>query len=255
MRNLLYREPELYEAVYPQTDRRNAAMCLRMFSCFLPVPPSQVLDLGCGIGRDLWFLSESCPHCVGVDRSAKMVQYATLRPKGIKPIGTIKFLRGDMRYLRLGQTFDAVLCLGSAFMYCFTNDDLTNTFETFASHCHPGSLLVLDLRNSTALLGRQTGEPVVQEFRTPLLVGRAVVRDVFDRREQLLIRRRTWYLTNKAHVIEDRLVYRMLFPKEIELLLTLSGFVVLGMFDNRELLKSTLDGDNLYVAAEFYGRG
>ncbi len=51
--NLLYRQPELYELVYPEPDKETPNMCRRMFACFLPAEPRSILDIGCGTGHDL----------------------------------------------------------------------------------------------------------------------------------------------------------------------------------------------------------
>ncbi|MGA8658012.1 MAG: methyltransferase domain-containing protein [Chthoniobacterales bacterium] len=66
-KNLLYRRPELYELVYPEQDEATPRMCLRMFSRYLGIQPSSVLDIGCGTGRDLNVLSRFCNDCWGID--------------------------------------------------------------------------------------------------------------------------------------------------------------------------------------------
>jgi hypothetical protein len=51
-------------------------------------------------------------------------------------------LHGDMRSLRLGRTFDAVL-VHDAIMYAVSEADLRATIETAALHCRAGGSVVL----------------------------------------------------------------------------------------------------------------
>jgi hypothetical protein len=51
-------------------------------------------------------------------------------------------LPGDMRYVRLGRTFDAVF-LHDAVMYMTTEDDLRAALETMAVHLAPGGVALV----------------------------------------------------------------------------------------------------------------
>ena len=147
VRNLLYRHPEYYELVYPEPDEATPRMCSRMLERFLPLPPRSILDVGCGTGRDLDVLSRTCPDCWGVDLLPVMIEYAGR----MHPHLTLQV--GDMRSLRLGRTFDAIMCMGSAFMYTLTNEDVDHTLAAFAAHAHPGTVVILDINNAACYLG------------------------------------------------------------------------------------------------------
>ena len=56
----------------------------------------------------------------------------------------------------------------------------------------------------------------------------------FDRRRQLMLRKRTWTIPGKPPQ-EDFCEYRLFFPAELQHLLEEHGFQVVGMFDNKEL--------------------
>lgn len=245
VRNLLYRQPELYELVVDDPERATARMCENMFKRFLPESPGSILDLGCGTGRDLDALWTAERACWGVDLQPQVIEYAsTTRPH-------LRLETGDMRTVRLEFTFDAILCMGSALMYALTNEDLAATFATFAAHAHPGTLLVLDIQNAASYLGggafRNTWS---QKVDVPGFKGEALVQHRFDRRRQVLIRTRTWKIEERG-IAEDFCEYRLLFPQELRGYLEASGFRVLGMFDNKDLADSQLDNNRLYVAAQF----
>ena len=246
VRNLLYRKPELYEIVCPDPDETTPKLCLRLFNRYLGRLPSSILDVACGTGRDLAVLARHCSDCVGIDISQEMIQFASSqRPN-------VRFLVADMRSCRLARTFDALLCLGSAFMYALTDQEVDNTLETFKAHSHEGSLLILDIRNAIAFLpgGCAFQERLETKIDRPEFSATAVSTHAFDRRRQRMIRRRVWQIPD-ADPVEDYCEYRMFFPAELDHLLTEKGFQVVGMFDNKQLRESDLSGRRLYIAAQY----
>jgi SAM-dependent methyltransferase len=246
-KNLLYDHPEFYEVLYPEPNDETPAMCRRMFERYLSAPPASVLDIGCGTGRDLRSLHRTYPYCVGIDLLPNVIEYARSQAKDIE------FRVGNMRDIRLGRTFDAVICFGSALLYALTNEDIDKTLATFAAHSHAGSLLILDVRNASALLGDGFKVRIEGDVRSSLLSAHYVVEHSLNRRKQLLIRKRTWNMPD-ATTAEDYCEYRLLFPQEIEQRLSTVGFRVLGMFDNHNLRETDFTGPTIYIAAKYVGR-
>jgi SAM-dependent methyltransferase len=244
VKNLLYDHPEYYEFLHPELQDETPSMCRRIFARYLKEPPTSILDIGCGTGRDLRSLRKTCPNCVGVDFLPQMIEYATTRSS------EVGFLVGDMRTLRLGMSFDVVLCFGSTLMYALTNADIDRTVDTFAAHCHPGSLLILDTRNAAAFLGDGFTATVEGEVRSTPFCAHYVAEHTFDRRRQILIRRRTWQMENGTSA-QDYCEYRLFFPKEIEHLLSSRGFRVLGVYDNKDLRETDFTGSTMYTIAEY----
>jgi SAM-dependent methyltransferase len=97
--------------------------------------PRTLLELGCGGGslasnlkRDFSLtLTDLSPHMLAVCRAEN--------PE-------CEVLQGDMRTLRLGRAFDAVL-VHDAIMYATTEADLRATIATAAAHCRGGGVVVL----------------------------------------------------------------------------------------------------------------
>jgi len=243
VRNFLYRNPQYYEIVYPEPNEDTPKMCQRMFARYLLTPPSSILDLGCGTGRDLDVLSRSCQDCWGVDALTEMIDFAR------KERPHLRLSVGDMRSIRLNRTFDVILCMGSAFMYALTNEDVESVLRTFAVHAHEGTLLVVDINNAATYLPGGSFERTarVEVSHAGFTASADVVQD-FDRRGQLLVRHRTWSITGQTPV-KDYCKYRLFFPAELEQLLGKFGYRVVGMFDNMELEGSDLAGPRLYVAS------
>jgi SAM-dependent methyltransferase len=245
VRNLLYRNPQLYELVYPEPNDETPMMCRRMFSRYLSQPPRSILDIGCGTARDLDSLSRECGDCWGVDCLPEVIAYA----RGRRPHLHLEV--GDMSTLRLARTFDVILCMGSTFMYALTNEEVAAALETFAAHAHDGTLLILDINNAASYLGGEHFKPASElRVNLPEFTAEAVSFCDFDRRRQLLTRRRKWKIQGQGEV-EDFCEYRLFFPAELEHLLKERGFQVAGMFDNKELRETELNAPRLYVPAIF----
>jgi SAM-dependent methyltransferase len=240
--NLLYSRPELYELVYPEPDEETPTLCRWLFARYLRTPPTSILDIGCGTGRDLAALARDIPDSWGVDASPTMLEYA----RAVRPHLILQF--GDMRSVRLGRTFDTITCLGSVFMYALTNEDVQLTLDTFVAHARAGTLLILDLNNAMSFLGDGWTSTQERRVNTPAFTATAHIRNQLDRRRQHWIRERTWYLSDGS-TAEDYCTYRLFFPAELEQLLADRGFRTLGMFDNLTLQKTDFSGPRVYHAA------
>lgn len=93
-----------------------------------------VLELGVGGGNNLSHLTRDV-DATAVDLSPAMLEHSRRRNPGVE------HHVGDMRTVRLGRRFDAVL-IHDAVSYLTTEDDLRATFATVAEHLRPGGLLV-----------------------------------------------------------------------------------------------------------------
>ncbi|MFF2950507.1 class I SAM-dependent methyltransferase [Kitasatospora sp. NPDC057965] len=254
-RNLLTDRPELYELRFPDpgfTAARWAGAMLREHGA-----GPEVLDLGCGTGRDAGWLHRAAGLTVtGLDSSPAMIAHARAHHPG--PAYHV----GDMRDFTLPGRFDAVLCLDSALLYCHTNADLDALFGRLRHHLRPGGLLVAEMRNGAFFLGRTellgtprfdsvTHDGVTHTSRTVLWIDHAA---------QLLRRTRRWTGDDGAPPIEQHSAWRLLFPQELRHLLAVHGFTVLALHDrpgprteppwtDGDRPADTADGDRLHLVA------
>src|ERR1700685_302410 len=96
------------------------------------IPVREVLDLGSGGGGVAVHLKDRLAMTL-VDLSDEMLDVSRrLNPE-------CEHVRGDMRTIRLGRTFDAVL-VHDAIDYMTTEDDLRQVIETAFVHCRPRRL-------------------------------------------------------------------------------------------------------------------
>ena len=236
VRNLLYDNPRLYDIVFPDAGETELAMCKTAFSRWLAAPPQSAIDFGCGTAMNLERVARTVPDCWGVDFLESNVAYA----KATRPRLTIR--QGDMRTIRIGRTFDAIMSFGNALSYALTDEDLERTFATFAAHAHAGTLLLFDLLNARCYLeGDGFKERIDGKVDTPEFAATSVSIHALDRARRLLIRRRTWHVPGKPDS-EDYSEYRLVYPEEARKLAEGAGFEWLAGYDNREFRESGLTG-------------
>ena len=94
-----------------------------------------VLELGSGGGHTLSHLTADFA-VTAVDLSPAMLALSARLNPGVT------HHRGDMRSVRLGRTFRAVL-IHDAICYMLTEDDLRATFATARAHLEPGGVLLI----------------------------------------------------------------------------------------------------------------
>ena len=89
--------------------------------------PKTMLELGCGGGNNASFMKEQFDLTL-TDASEDMLNVSRrLNPE-------CRHFNGDMRSLRLDETFDAIF-VHDAIMYMTTEDDLRRVLETAFVHC------------------------------------------------------------------------------------------------------------------------
>jgi SAM-dependent methyltransferase len=93
-----------------------------------------VLHLGSGGGSVDWHLKQSY-RLTGVDISEEMIAQARrLNPE-------VEYVRGDIRDVRLGRAFDAIL-VHDAISYMTSVDELRAVYRTAAAHLGPDGVMI-----------------------------------------------------------------------------------------------------------------
>jgi SAM-dependent methyltransferase len=121
------------------------------------VRSGRILELGCGTGAHAEFIARRGYSIHGVDLSPGMIERAEDRRRSLAPeLGSqLSFGCGDVRHLRQGHCFDAVISLFHVMSYQATNADLAAAFDTAALHLQPGGLFLFDFWYGPAVLTQQ----------------------------------------------------------------------------------------------------
>jgi SAM-dependent methyltransferase len=182
-----------------------------------------LLDLGCGTGRHARHLLELGFDVVGVERSEQMASRARL-------IEHLSVSTGDVRHVRLGRRFDAVLALFHVVSYQRTVQDLLDMFVTAADHLEPGGLFVFDTWSTPAVLS-QRPEVRVREVSDGAIEVRRTARPVEDVRASRVDVHYEVEVTDRSKGTVESFTelhsMRHLTEAEVELLARASGFEVL----------------------------
>jgi SAM-dependent methyltransferase len=132
----LYSElAEWWPLISPVGEYEQDAAALAAVFASAELPVRTVLDLGSGGGHVAVHLRQRRLDLTLVDRSDSMLAVSrTLNPE-------CEHVPGDMRTIRLGRLFDAVL-VHDAIDYITTEEDLRLVAQTAFAHCRPGGVAV-----------------------------------------------------------------------------------------------------------------
>ncbi|HEY0714529.1 MAG TPA: class I SAM-dependent methyltransferase [Polyangia bacterium] len=118
----------------PQDHQDEAASYQRALERMANPPVETLLELGAGAGHNAFHLKQRF-RCTLTDPSPAMQALS----RALNP--TCEHAPGDMRTLRLGRVFDAVL-VHDAVMYMLTEADLAAAMATAFMHMRPGGAAV-----------------------------------------------------------------------------------------------------------------
>jgi len=128
-------------------------------------PVRDVLDVACGTFALDMGLAKRGYRIVGRDLSEAMLATARRKVAGAGVHADLAL--GDMRNLRLDRTFDAVLCLGTAFNYLASSEDARTALRAFRRYLRPGGLLVLDLTHFDPWIEHPENARAENDYRAP----------------------------------------------------------------------------------------
>ncbi len=113
-----------------------------------------ILNLGCGTGIHDEYLARIGFNVHGVDISDEMLSRAGERKAKLPSdiAGKLSYSAGDIRTIRTGQTYDAVISLFHVMSYQTANNDVMAALQTAADHLKPGGLFVFDFWYGPAVL-------------------------------------------------------------------------------------------------------
>jgi len=233
--DLLYKDKDyLGEAEYVATHIRKQ------------VPQAKrILELGCGTGAHAIHLARMGYTVQGVDMSEAMLARAEARKAELLPeiAARLTFSHGDVRTVRMGDTFDAVISLFHVISYQTTNDDLEAAFETAAAHLRPGGLFLFDFWFGPAVLS-QKPELRVKRLEDDEIKVTRIAEPVMHEKENVVdVNYQVWIEikeSGKVEQVQETHKMRYLFLPEITRLIGLYKF---SMIEAKEWLTDNAPGD------------
>lgn len=115
---------------------------------------NRILELGCGTGAHAEYLARMGYTVYGVDISEVMLDRAEARKSSLpdEVAARLSFGLGDVRDVRIGEYFDAVISMFHVMSYQTSNSDLEAIFETASIHLQKGGLFLFDFWYGPAVL-------------------------------------------------------------------------------------------------------
>lgn len=224
--NFLHANPALYSAFNEDQD-----LCMAHFIHTLLTQykvGKKVLDIGSGLGREVAYLNNSGYEATGLDNSREMLSWAKERHPGST------FVYGEQTDFSLEQQFDAVFCVGSTFLYNFSNEAALSSLKCFRKHLRSGGLLYLDMRNAAFFLTKEGQRWLTEELVEQIIFEDTAItlktRFSMDLANQILERDYSWNVRDCKPIVEH-LRHRLFFPQELACYLSCCGFCLLQLFD------------------------
>lgn len=185
-----------------------------------------LVDLACGTGNSTVPWSRRNRTVVGVDKSAAMLREA--RRKSAQ----VRWVRQDLRSLRLGVTADAVTCHFDALNHVLKEGDLQTVFHNAARLLRDGGLFMFDL-NTIHMLRWLNGREKM--FRVD--GGVFMAANAFDEATGIATFRQTWFL-ERGRLYERRDIEvreRAYRDADLRAMLRRAGFRLIRMSAQRAI--------------------
>lgn len=136
---------------------------------------SNVLELGCGLGRVLLPLARQGLTLTGLDAHPGMINglQSLIQEADDIPTEQVELVVGDMRSFNLEQTFDRIILPFNGLFCLLHDDDVQSCFHSVRKHLKPGGSFVFDVyvvdEEELALIDPEEWDPITtinEERRT-----------------------------------------------------------------------------------------
>lgn len=205
------------------------ALCIREHAS----QATRILELGCGTGAHAEHLGRLGYEVHGIDMSESMLALAEARRVALPPeqAERITFSHGDIRSVRTGDTYDAVISLFHVMSYQTANADIEAVLDTAATHLAGGGIFLFDFWYGPAVL-TQKPEVRVKRLEDETIKVTRIAEPAMHVNENLVDVNYTIFVQNRGgqqvEQINEQHRMRYLFLPELRQFLANYGFHVLG---------------------------
>ncbi len=144
-----------YDRVMQSIDYKKWAgyvdQILKRYHC----PGNSVLDIACGTGKFLDFLSRHGYSGAGMDISSSMLERAR---ELYTSNNSLEFFQGDIRTISVSRQYDAVICLHDSMNYLTSYEDISDVLHSVYSTLLPRGLFIFDLCTRFSILRNFSGQ-------------------------------------------------------------------------------------------------
>jgi SAM-dependent methyltransferase len=212
-----------------------------------------VVEWGAGTGRLSAPLAGVGSDVTAVEVSENMVE------KGREKGDDVEWVRGDMRYVKLGRRYGLAVCAFNSFLCLLSVDDALTFLRNARDHLEPDGLLGIEVSAFTPEeLYEEEGSPAlrhdfIRERGTSVRTLERFSVSQYDAASQLLRMRLFYELYDRGGKLENKrahdLTIRIVGRGELELMLRLAGFEVEAVYGGFEGEPFTAGSDHLIALA------
>lgn len=188
-----------------------------------------ILELGCGTGAHAEYFARLGFSVIGIDMSPTMLNQAETRKAGLPTeiAERLTFIQGDVRSIRTGEHYDAVISLFHVMSYQTSNEDLENAFETAFVHLRQGGVFLFDFWYGPAVLLQKPETRIKDLENEEIKILRIAEPEMFPTENRVDVNYRVLIediATANLTKMSEKHCMRYLFKPELELLMKYAGF-------------------------------
>jgi SAM-dependent methyltransferase len=219
----MYRAPRLYEIAFDMNRKGEVDFLVHCFKRYARRPVRRVLDIACGTGPHLIRLADRGYQMVGLDLSAKNIEF--LRRRLTARGRPAELIVADMTAFQLRRPADAAVCMQDSQGHLLTNAQLLAHLGCVARSLRRGGLYIFD-----RYMASSWTDPA-RSWSWSRRRGRLTVRASFSALHDVDPVSQVFRERLRLEAIENgtRRVYRqthlsrMVFPQELRALVDLAG--------------------------------
>jgi SAM-dependent methyltransferase len=227
---------DYYDLLYQDKDYAAEAKHVNeVLQRYLPGGQS-ILELGCGTAAHAVHLIRNGYDIHGVDVSEAMLARAEKNKKNLDSSLSrcLSFSIGDIRNVRLGSTYDAVIALFHVISYLPKNEDIRAVLYTVRSHLRKDGIFIFDCWYGPAVLTERP-EVRVKRFEDNKFRLTRIAEPTIKANENIVDVKYLLIAENKAsknvEMMQETHRMRYLFKPEIEMFFASAGIKLVGIFE------------------------
>jgi SAM-dependent methyltransferase len=231
-----FNSPEYLE-VYKHRNETDAEKHINFITSAIDLKPSaKILDLACGAGRHSVLLARKGYVVTAVDLSDVLLNEA-IRIASMEQL-KINFVKSDIRYLQIDDSFDLIINLFTSFGYFQTDDENFVLFQKAYQLLKQGGYFIFDFFNKHHLL--KNLKPLTEENGN----GKKTVQKRFVREGR--IEKIIEILSSEGKKVYNESV-KLYSPTELKNKLIEIGFEIINIYGDFECNKFDLDNSERFI--------